>query len=243
MCYIADMMDNRNGKACGTGWGRWVIVAVILFGLILGPYVLYGEQINLWCEAWLSSSIATSPVTAGLIILLLCGDVLLPVPSALLSTASGMLFGLGPGCALSSIGMTLGSVGGYLLGRYGGRPMADRLVGRDELQRLERSRLRRSIWLLIVFRPIPVLAEASVVVAGLGGVNFARFAVMTTLANIGISFGYAAVGAWGVGTRGFLLAFVAALVFPGIAYLCSRRLRQAEAGSTDVNETNHAPTV
>ena len=58
---------------------------------------------------------------------------------------------------------------------------------------------------------------------GMGQMNAMRFFVMTTLANLGISATYAAIGAWAAHLESFLLAFAAALILPGIAMLLGKR--------------------
>ena len=59
-------------------------------------------------------------------------------------------------------------------------------------------------WVIVVSRPIPVLAEASVLFAGLSGMPASRFLLLSTLSNLGISAVYAAVGAFSASTNSFL---------------------------------------
>ena len=72
-------------------------------------------------------------------------------------------------------------------------------------------------------RPIPVLAEASVLGAGLSRLPFRRFALLTTLANLGIAAVYSAAGAFAAGTGSLLLAFAGALLLPATVMLLTRR--------------------
>jgi membrane protein DedA with SNARE-associated domain len=69
-----------------------------------------------------------------------------------------------------------------------------------------------------------VLAEASVVFAGLVRANYGRFLRLTVTSNLGIAAGYAAVGAYSrrLDTYSFLIAFLGALLLPGIFILISR---------------------
>jgi len=73
-----------------------------------------------------------------------------------------------------------------------------------------------------VCRPIPVLAESSVVFAGLVRSQGRPFVWMTTLSNLGIAIAYAAVGAFSMEMQSFLLTFAAALALPGLAMLAGR---------------------
>ena len=74
-------------------------------------------------------------------------------------------------------------------------------------------------WALVVCRPIPVLAEASVVFGGLVRTPVVPFIGLTMLSNLGIAIAYAAVGAFSMRVQSFLLTFLAALALPGLAML------------------------
>ena len=67
-----------------------------------------------------------------------------------------------------------------------------------------------------------VLAEASVVFAGIVRTPFVRFAALTAISNLGIALGYAAFGAFSMRLDSFLVAFLGALLLPGIALGISR---------------------
>jgi hypothetical protein len=75
-------------------------------------------------------------------------------------------------------------------------------------------------------RPVPVLAEASALIAGVARVPFMRYLTVTVLANAGISTVYSAVGANALRTDSFLLAFAGAVALPGCAMLMRRILRR-----------------
>jgi 3-dehydroquinate synthase len=75
-------------------------------------------------------------------------------------------------------------------------------------------------------RPVPVLAEASALFAGVARVPVAQYVTITTLANIGISALYCAAGARALHSSSFLLAFAASIGLPGLAMAISRYLRR-----------------
>ena len=96
---------------------------------------------------------------------LLLADVLFPVPSSFVMTAHGRLFGPVLGTLLSlagSIGLTMLS---YSIGRAGGRRMT-RVVPEAERDRAERVLGRWGVGLIIMTRPLPLLAESVAVMAG-----------------------------------------------------------------------------
>jgi hypothetical protein len=69
---------------------------------------------------------------------------------------------------------------------------------------------------------VPVLAEASVVFAGLVHAPFGRFMRLTALSNLGIALGYSAFGAYSLRMDSFLVAFLGAMLLPALFMLISR---------------------
>ncbi|XXT17526.1 hypothetical protein WME94_45590 [Sorangium sp. So ce429] len=69
---------------------------------------------------------------------------------------------------------------------------------------------------------MPVLSEASVVVAGAGRMPLRAFFTVTALANLGISATYAAVGASAARLTSVLPLFAGIVLLPGIALLVVR---------------------
>jgi membrane protein DedA with SNARE-associated domain len=117
--------------------------------------------------------------------------------------------------------MTIGCLIGYAVGRRS-TPLARRLVGPDGLDRAARLADRYGPWAVVLCRPIPVLAEATVVFAGLVRAPLRRFVVLTGWSNLGIAVGYAAIGAFSMRVESFLLAFIGAIALPGLALLVAK---------------------
>ena len=148
----------------------------------------------------------------------------LPVPSSIVSTAAGVLLGLGLGAAVVWIGMMAGCLVGYFVGVYSA-PLARRLVGPAGLARAAELANRYGAWAVVLCRPVPVLAEATVVFAGLVRAPIGRFLFVTAASNLGIAAGYAAIGAFSMRLDSFLMAFIGAIAVPGVALLAARWLR------------------
>jgi uncharacterized membrane protein YdjX (TVP38/TMEM64 family) len=205
---------------------RWLVVAALLGALILVPFVLFEQSINSWVKEVLRADRNTGAIAAT-VMLLLALDVLLPVPSSIVSTAAGAMLGLLPGIAASTVGMTLGCALGYACGRIFGLPLVRRFVAARDLEQVSLRFQRGAVWALATMRPVPVLAEASALFAGLAGVPFPRYIGITTLANAGISIIYCAAGAKALQSGSFLLAFAGAVVLPALATAIYRRLPRA----------------
>ncbi|MFN7936061.1 MAG: VTT domain-containing protein [Bryobacteraceae bacterium] len=195
----------------------------VLFVLILVPFALWEDPMNAWADAMLQAQ-RSKGWSFGVIVLLLVADIVLPIPSSIVSTTSGYLLGFGWGLAAGWTGMTLACTGGYALGRFAGQGLLNRLLSSEEMALTKRDFEQRGDLMLAVSRPVPMLAEASVIMAGALARPFSRFFVVTALANFGISLVYAAAGAFSAGLDSFLLAFLAAM---GLPWLYGRLRRKA----------------
>jgi uncharacterized membrane protein YdjX (TVP38/TMEM64 family) len=194
---------------------RWTILAAMLIAVVLVPFFLFEPQFNRFAEAVARGEGSRWLAAAG-IAGLLAADILLPVPSSIVSTAAGVLLGFWRGTAVVFAGMTVGCVLGYAAGSRS-TALARRVVGEDGLVRAADLVRRYGDWALVLCRPVPVLAEASVIFAGLAHASFGRVTALTALANLGIAAGYSAIGAFSMRVESFLLAFLGALVVPGLA--------------------------
>ncbi len=199
---------------------RWVMLIGLLFALVIIPFLLFEKQFG-QLGTWLAEGHAAGWASAATIGTLLALDVFLPVPSSIVSTGAGVLLGFWRGAAVIWIGMTIGCAVGYAFGALTAGA-ARRLVGADGLARAGDVMARYGPWALVVCRPIPVLAESSVVFAGVVRTPVGPFIWLTTLSNLGIAIAYAAVGAFSMKMQSFLLTFIAALALPGLAMLAGK---------------------
>lgn len=198
----------------------WAVLGTLLLAAILIPFFLWEERINAATETFLREPHARwllALVLGGL----LAADVVLPVPSSIVNTAAGSLLGFWAGTGASWAGLMGSAVGGYVLGRGASATALSRLVG-DREQRLTRTAGRHGAWALVVFRAVPVLAEASVILAGFNRMPFRRFVGTCALSNLGIAAAYAAIGAYAMDMGSFLLAFAGAIGVPALGMLLTR---------------------
>jgi uncharacterized membrane protein YdjX (TVP38/TMEM64 family) len=195
---------------------RWLILAALLAALIVVPFLFFERGMNAWVEQFFRLEHHTAAIGAA-VVSLLALDVLLPVPSSIVSTAAGAMLGLVPGVLASTAGMTLGCTLGYACGRKWGSALVRRVVGEREAEQVSAQFRKGAIWALAIMRPVPVLAEASALIAGVSGVPFPMYLAVTTFANAGISIIYCTAGA-----SAFLPAFAASIVLPGLAMAVSR---------------------
>jgi uncharacterized membrane protein YdjX (TVP38/TMEM64 family) len=205
-----------------------VMVAVIL------PFMVSGEALDAWARAAFAPGRPLGLAAQASCVGLLAGDVLLPVPSSLVSATATVAWGPWRGGALVAVGMTLGSIFGCALGRWAGRERVRRWLGPSEDERLRRLYERHGEWIVLTLRPVPVLAEASAVFAGVGRMPWGRYLALSTVANVVVALFYAAAGAWlrGAAPDAGLTLLLAVLAATALAWVLIRRLRDraTEAG-------------
>ncbi len=195
---------------------RFGLLVLALASLVLVPFAFWGETIEAWTarQDWRE----IGPLAAAALgIALLSLDILLPVPSSLVGMALGAALGPVAGTVVGAIGLTLGCALGYALGRSIGSAVIGRVIRADELAQVQDWLDRRGTMALALLRPIPVLAETSVVAAGLACMAPGRALFATGVANLGISAIYAGIGATVPGVSAFVLALIAALLLPAAA--------------------------
>jgi uncharacterized membrane protein YdjX (TVP38/TMEM64 family) len=231
-------MSRGIGGAPSTGRVRqllaWGVLALLLLASILVPFAFWEEPIARMAGELLDAE-GGSATLAGTLTILLVLDVLLPVPSSVVSTAAGARFGIAGGIAISWVGLTGGCILAAGLGRKLGRPFAEWLVGERALLRAGETARRWGAGALVLCRAVPVLAEASVLLAGVTSMPWKRFLAVTSLANLGIAAIYAWVGQKAMDSGAFLLAFGGAVGVPAIALwlwsrVVTRRPRQRGRG-------------
>jgi uncharacterized membrane protein YdjX (TVP38/TMEM64 family) len=201
----------------------WTVLSVLLLSAILIPFFLWEDRINAATSAFLAEPHSRWLIATALGGLL-AADIVLPVPSSIVNTAAGSLLGFWAGAAASWTGLMVGAVLGYWMGMGASATALRKLVG-GNAERVAHATGRYGDWGLMLCRAVPVLAEASVVVAGFNRMPFRRFLALCALSNLGIAAAYAAIGAYAMDAGSFLLAFAGAICVPGVGMWLARRWR------------------
>jgi len=175
---------------------------------------LFGACLETWTQQVIQAS-GQHPWTTGLILaMLLASDILLPVPSSMISVACGLSLGLVGGTCASFAGMMLSAIIGYFMGRAASGP-ACRMIGLDEADQMKRFYARFGVWIILIVRPVPMLSETAMLVSGLARQPFLRVMTAAGVGNLLVSAGYAAMGAYGQRSNAFVPAFVVAMALSG----------------------------
>jgi uncharacterized membrane protein YdjX (TVP38/TMEM64 family) len=183
----------RRGIASVSGWmtrNGAVAAFLALLLLIIVPFVIFGDAIEALVRDGFEDRgpLAVALFGGGLLSL----DVVLPVPSSLVGVMLGETLGLAGGAFVGAVGLTAGCVVGYAIGFWSRAQGASWGIGVNG--RAARALGRYGLVALLLLRPVPVMAEASVIAAGALNLNFGRFLLVSAAANLAISVAYAAIG-------------------------------------------------
>jgi uncharacterized membrane protein YdjX (TVP38/TMEM64 family) len=177
------------------------------------PFVIAGDRLEAWTLDWLDSR--PEPwLMAAATAAILASDILLPVPSSLVSTLAGAQLGVLWATIASWIGLTAGGAIGFGLARRCGRPLVRRFSADDDLEAVDRAGLRHGVWMLAATRPLPVLAEATVLLLGTTDMPWRRFLPTLAFGNLGLAAAYAVLGSLAWQQSVMPLALVASIALP-----------------------------
>jgi uncharacterized membrane protein YdjX (TVP38/TMEM64 family) len=200
---------------------RWGFFFALLLAFILVPFFFLEGQMNAIVQETLRSKSSVAWITLAVVAFLLA-DIALPIPSSFVLATTGYLLGAELGTAVCFVGLTCASLAGYALGRYAGGPVAQRVVGKAQLERFADLSQRWGDMLLVAFRAMPVLAEATTILAGISRMPVLRFLVVVSIGNFVVALVYAWIGAVSASQSSFAFASVGSMVLPLLIVLAMR---------------------
>jgi len=194
-------------------------LVIWLSGLLLvvaTPFLAAGAWFEPAIERWLAGDAlqATSWQTAVAVIGLLAVDIALPIPSSGVCTFAGHELGWAAGSVANWIGLNMSAQVGYWIGRHPGRSLSRRFTDHETVDRMSQWSDRSATLLLIACRPLPLLAEASVILMGVRQQSRRQFWPPVLVANSVLAIGYAAFGQFASATNTFWPALVVSLLLP-----------------------------
>lgn len=212
-------------------WRPVVLVSCVLLLLIL-PFFLFAKPI----EDWYADFKADPPgpvLTSAIVIGLLAGDIFLPIPSTVIMPFAGAQLGIGLGAATSWLGLSLGCIVGFALAKWLGRPVARWFTKAEDLQSMESASDRFGPLFLVIARPIPVFAEASILLVGVNRLTWRRFLPPVLVSNLVIAIFYAAFGNVADRYNWLPLAVIVSGAVPVLIAAVARHIFRQKYGSED----------
>lgn len=202
-----------------------VVLTLAAVAVPLIPFLVFGTRLDVLVADWLEPRPAPA-VLAVLEVGVLAADIVLPVPSSMVATLGGAELGIALGTACAFLGLTAGSLAGWSLGKAAGARALARLDAADRRD-LERRQQRLGPLLVVLTRPLPIVAEAAALVAGGSGMRLGHFLPAAASGNLVIALLWSAAGACGRAADSLPLVLVWSLVIPvALAWLAMRRRTQ-----------------
>jgi len=209
----------------------FVVVALLIPAV---PFLLLGDAFEQQVHHLLGEDAEWSPGGCfAVIVTVLATDILLPIPSSAVSTAGGAMIGVRAATLASWLGMTVGAMGGFGLARLIGTPLLLRLTKEADRERTQQMMMRYGRGALVLTRPVPLFAEACVLLTGAGGMPWRRFLPPVLVSNLVISAVYSAIGDWSQENDTLATAVIATVLLPVAAAFF---LRRAIRSSTDESQ-------
>lgn len=210
--------SNRRWRLAFT-YAAWMVVIVALSAL---PYIFFdGDFTRLVEGAMIEDTPRTAVAAIG--IALLIADLFLVIPSGLVIALMAALLGGVAGAVAGTVGLSLACVLGFWIGKSVAKDFSEDATEQRQFNYVSGLIRRHGVTILAACRPIPVLAELSVIAAGALGLSMRSVLMTTLLANVGIASVYAGLGSMaGAGWLGFALILAASLALPALTILISR---------------------
>ncbi len=131
------------------------------------------------------------------------------IPGEVTQAAGGFIFGAFPGVLLSSVGILVGSVCNYAVGKFLGKPFVQGVVGADRtgrfLELMGKGKVLAGFFLLFLIPGIP--KDALCYIAGISGIGLVPFMVLSGLGRLPGIMGSAIIGG-AAANRNWVLAAV-----------------------------------
>lgn len=166
-------------------------VSVLFLSLFIVPFLLFGHSLEEFARSFLEKDgdDGIAMLIAGL---LLAGDPVLPTPSSVVATLLAARTGFWPAALVNAISLSLACVIGFALGRGGDAALAR--TGRGLPPDFVDWIGRHGLVAVLLCRPVPVLAEASLIVAGAARHEPRRLLAWCCISQVFLGAAYAFVG-------------------------------------------------
>lgn len=202
---------------------RLLWLFLVLACIVLATFAIWGDA---WesrftvdgSVAWLRGHGRWAWLAA---VALLAADLVLPVPSTVVFTALGILYGPWLGGLIGTAGYGAGGAIAYAVCRGFGKGMALRLLGARDYRRGHALFRKSGGWIVVVSRWLPVLPEVISCIAGLTRMPCGRFFGALLCGSAPVAFAFATLGH--AGKHQPLLALAASAVIAPLLWLASSR--------------------
>ena len=194
------------------------IVIVVMTSIILPLSMLESSMADLTAE-FIEWSGESKFLNSILVIAALTGDVFLPIPNGITNTFAGAILGFYLSIPVIWAGLTLGSITGFIIGKYAAKSLAKKILSKEDLEVAKKF----GVSILLLARPAPALAEISTVAAGLAGMKWSTFLTVMIVSNLLVSVVYSFIGTAALASQSASIAFLGIAVIPFLFWYLAKR--------------------
>jgi uncharacterized membrane protein YdjX (TVP38/TMEM64 family) len=177
----------------------FVVLVVISLGLLYFIYLGGGETFLLTLVVeWFINPIYLWGIFGILLFILIMGiqGLLVPIPSEIVLLAAGMIWGLVGGGIMGVIGSMAAALLCYYISRKGGRPLAEKFVGKSAISLADDFIHKYGMSAIIIARLLPFIAFDPIsYTAGLVDLDVKKYSLGTFIGSIPRAFFYSWLGA------------------------------------------------
>ncbi|WP_411825884.1 TVP38/TMEM64 family protein [Luteolibacter sp. AS25] len=207
---------------------RVVLLMVGLGVFFLLGWLLFGQGIEeVWdldaMVAWFESAKGWAWLVG---ILLLVGDLLLPIPGTVVMSALGAVYGAFLGGVIASVGALLAGLAGYGIGKFFTEENARKWLGEKDFLKGKELFERRGGWAVAMSRAVPILPEVLACMAGLLRMPFPKFAFALACGSVPMGFLFAWIGSIGRADPAWALGF--SILVPALLWLLAILLKRMQ---------------
>jgi uncharacterized membrane protein YdjX (TVP38/TMEM64 family) len=209
---------------------RFILLFIALVAIVLIPFFIWGDTLMNFFSAegsiaWLK---AYGQWAWAIAIVLLIGDLFLPLPATLIMAALGYIYGPLVGGLISAAGSFASGLLAYWLCRMLGDNAAIWLLGKKEYERGKKLSAKVGGWVVALSRWLPVFPEVVACMAGLTRMPAKNFYLALACGSLPLGFIYAIVGASGVENPALAIGLSAGLppiIWVGVNRIIRSRLK------------------
>jgi uncharacterized membrane protein YdjX (TVP38/TMEM64 family) len=152
--------------------------------------------------------------------LVLCSDIVLPVPSSIVMYLNGAVLGMFQGAVLSFVSVMVSSVIGYLIGL-----LSLKLFKNNKAHSKSDELLKKTGPLAIILtRGIPILSESVTIVAGYNSYSFYQFLLWNFIGYLPVCLIYAYFGSISNSQDAFLISFGISIAISFVLWIVGKKV-------------------
>jgi 3-dehydroquinate synthase len=198
---------------------NWRFLPLILFTVFLMIFIIFELSGLLTLEDAKDWVISFDSLAGLVIILMLIIDLVIPVPSSVLMTLAGSLYGFFWGVLIGTLGSLLASITGFCLTRYIGKRKALTFIDESEQKSMNKWFTQWGEGILILSRMVPMLTETMSCFAGLTGISFSRFLSIIIIGTIPVTVYYSYFGSHLHSVSEWSFPLAVGVIIPGILWI------------------------